>query len=117
MPISAHIKIEKEQARKWKRRAFRSGALFKYAWYNAVAVILLWFIVSIADLMGGQPQLAKYHALALFFVWVVMTSYAYFHWSGYVDKTTEGWEFDAILDDDGVKTNTKVETERETPWS
>ena len=117
MPVSAHIKIEKEQALTWTRRAFRYGMLFKFAWFYAIGLIVLWLIIAIADLIGGQPQLARLHGLALFLVWIGLTSYDYYLKYRDLEKTTVGWEFDATLDVEGVKTYSKVENEREVPWS
>jgi hypothetical protein len=117
MPVSAHIKIEKEQALRWSKRALRSAVFFKFAWFYAVGLIILWLIIAIADLIGGQPQLAALHALSLFLVWIGLTIYDYYRWNSSLEKTTVGWEFDATLDEEGVKTDTKVETEIEVPWS
>ncbi|MFN0280101.1 MAG: hypothetical protein ACKVRN_16110 [Pyrinomonadaceae bacterium] len=77
----------------------------------------LWLIIAIADLIGGQPQLATLHAFVLFLIWIIITIYAYYAWYNDLEKSTVGWEFDAALDEDGVKTDAKVETERQVPWS
>ena len=115
MAVTAHIKIEKEQALRWSRRAFRFSALFKFAWFYAIGLIVFWLVIAMTDVIGGQPQLASLHALALFLVWIGLTSYDYYRWYKGLEKTSVSWEFDAALNEEGVKTNQKVD--REVPWS
>lgn len=117
MSLNAHIKVDKEQALIWTRRAYRFSALFKFAWFYAIGIIVLWLLIAIVDVIGGQPQLATLHGLALFLIWIAVTSYYYYYWYKGLEKTTVSWEFDATLDEEGVITNQKIETDREVPWS
>lgn len=101
---------------RWTRRAFLSDGLFRFAWFYAVVLAVLWLIIAIADLIGRQPQLAGLHALVLFLVWIGLTSYDFYSKYRGIAKTAVGWEFDATVDDDRVQTNARAET-HEVPWS
>jgi hypothetical protein len=117
MALTGHIKIEKELALRWYRRAYGITALFTHGYYYAVRLLILWLIIAIADSIGGQRDLAPLHGLTLFLVWIAITSYEYYRWYRGLEKTVVGWEFDATLDEQGVKTDAQVETAREVAWS
>lgn len=117
MAITGRIKIEKEFVLKAYRRKNRWGGLFHVGYHLAIRLMFVWLAIASADACAGRRDLAALHALTIFFVWIVATVCYYVSWYQSLKKTVVGWEFDATLDDEGVKTHSIVDADREVPWS
>lgn len=116
MELSGHIKVDKELAVKGYVNAFRFSGLINLASYYGTRLAVVWVIVAMADGIAGERDLAPLHALALAIVWLGVTSYEYVQWRLRLKADTVGWEFDATLNETGVKTYAKAESEKEYPW-
>ena len=116
MKLSGHIKIEKQLAVKAYRRALRFSAFNTYAYYYAVRLVVVGLLIAMADAVWEERDLIPRHAAVLGIIWLGITLFEYIRWHYDLEKKTEGWEFDATLDDTFVKTYAKVEAEREVPW-
>lgn len=116
MELSGRIKIEKELAIKGYRRALRFSALNSFAYYYAVRLVVVGLLIAIADAFWDGRDLIPRHAAVLGIVWLGITLFEYVRWYRDLDTKTEGWDFDATLNDTGVKTFAKVEAENEYPW-
>ncbi|MBA3769379.1 MAG: hypothetical protein H0X08_02555 [Blastocatellia bacterium] len=116
MSLSAHIKIDKDLAVKGYRRALRYGAFGTYLYWYAIRLTVLWVLIAMADGIGGEKDLAPLHAGVLLLVCLGATIYDYIQWYRGIETTITGWEFDATLDEDGVKTHTEVPSDAEYSW-
>jgi len=117
MGLSGHIRIEKDLAIKGYRRALRFSAFNTFAYYYATRLTVVGLILAMADATAGERDLIPRHAAVLAIVWLGITIYDYVCWYRDLETKTVGWEFDATLDDSGVKVYTKYEAESEYPWS
>ncbi len=116
MALSGHIKIDKELAVKGYRRALRFSAFNTYSYYYAVRLVVVGLAIAMADAFWDERDLIPRHAAVLGVVWLGITLFEYIRWYHDLGTKTEGWEFDATLDDTGVKSYAKVEAENKYAW-
>lgn len=100
--IVAHVTIEKELAVRGWRRALRFRSIKNISYFYAVRLTIVWIIISIVNGIFDDGRLTGYHLLALTIVWLVATLARYINWYREIGENTVGWEFDVVLDDDGV---------------
>jgi hypothetical protein len=115
--LNVHVKIEKELAVKGWRRAFRFRYVDTLLYYYAIRLVIVWLVVAMVDAIGGERDLAPKHAGALAIVWIGIVAYDYVRWYRDLEEKTVGWEYDAVVDDEGVVTYSKAEREEKREWS
>jgi len=116
-PIKVHVKIEKELAIKAWRRAMRFKAFDRLLYFYATRLTIVWLVVATVDAINNEKDLAPFHLGSLAIVCIVACIYGYIKWYLEVESKTVGWEFDAILDDQGVRTLSEVESETRHDWT
>lgn len=115
--IKVHIKIDKQLATRGWRKAFGFKTLWETAVGFAAAVIIIWVALFMTNSITGQGQFTTYDFAALALLGLAATVATHIKWYLDLGKNSQGWEFEATLDDQGVKTHAIVETDRDVPWS
>ena len=105
--LNAHITIEKDLAVKAWRRAMRFRAFNQLSYFYATRLTIVWLVLATADIFAGAGELMSFHLGVLALVWAVATTIGYIRWYGEVESKTEGWEFDASLNEMGVSTSSE----------
>lgn len=115
--MKVHIKVDKQLATKGWRKALGFKTLRETASGFATAVIIVWIVLFMTNSITGQGQFTTYDFAALALIGLAATVATHIKWYIDLGKNSPDWEFDAILNDQGVKTHAIVETDREVPWS
>lgn len=103
--LEARVKIDKDLAVRGYRTALKYKAFQDLSYFYAVRLMIVWIAISVVNALWKHGEMTTPHLIALGVVWLGMSFYAYREWyNGLADKT-EGWEFVARLDDDGVSTS------------
>src|SRR5215470_11435808 len=87
----------------------RAKAIQDISYYYAVRLMVLWLVLSFVNALSGHGDLTKLHLAALGVVWIVASAWRYLEWQKELSAKTEGWEFDATLDETGVTTRSESE--------
>jgi hypothetical protein len=117
--LEANVRIDKDLAVKGFRRALKYKAFQNISYFYAIRLMIVWLVISLVNALWGQGYLTSAHLVVLGVLWLGISIHGYYKWDKELAETTEGWEFIARLDDDGVFTYPKDRPEDEAryEWS